>query len=83
MNQVMLQRDDFKVCLMALLEAKAAWAGMIDDGEIPQGFTVEKAQGILAMYTAVYEKIQKIVDMEPNSVSGEEYERIKSIVEGR
>ena len=64
MNQVMLKRDDFKVVLMALLESCAGWRGMIEEGDLPDGFTPERARATLEMYTEVSEKIRVIVEME-------------------
>ena len=81
MNQVMLRRDDFKVCLMALIECQEAWKEMIEEDDLPSGFTQQSARDLHSVYVDVAEKIKSIVNMEPNSLASEEYEQIKSIVE--
>lgn len=81
--EVHLYKDDFRVCLFALMECQTAWRNMIDDGELPDlpGMDLGKAQHILIRFSEVKDKIETILNGEPLKVSGESYEKIKKIIE--
>lgn len=82
-TKVQLFKDDFRVCLLALMECQTAWRGMIDEGDLPDipGLDLGKAQHILIRFSEVKDKIQTILDGQPLAVSNESYEKIMKIME--